>query len=73
MRILKPGESLRIVRNATGLGLESLDVHLLEPGTIVSYVAPTWVHVRLPGGDEVDVHVSALEIIPLTKGNGDAA
>lgn len=72
MRILKPGESLRIIRNSAGLGLEALDVTLLTEGSVVEYISPTWVLVRLPDGEELQVHVSALEIIALTKGNDNA-
>lgn len=64
MRVLKPGDSLRIVRRAAGLGLEALDVTMLEAGSIVEYISPSWLLVRLPDGEELEVHVSALEIIP---------
>lgn len=64
MRTLKPGDSLRIVRRAAGLGLEVLDVTLLDADSIVEYVSPTWVRVRLPNGEEVEIHVSSLAIMP---------
>lgn len=61
-RILRPGDSLRIVRRAAGLGSEeALDVTLLEVGQLVTYLAPAWVLVRLPSGAEIEVHISALE------------
>ncbi|MEO6147539.1 MAG: hypothetical protein ABIT70_10960, partial [Sulfuriferula sp.] len=63
-----PGESLRIVRRAVGLRPELedsalLEVQILEPGVRVKYITLTWVRVALPDGDEVEVHVSALEMI----------
>ena len=64
MRVLKPGDSLRIVRRAAGLGSEeALDVTLLEVGQLVTYLAPAWVLVRLPSGEEIEVHISALEVL----------
>ena len=63
MITLKPGDRLRIVRRAAGLGLESLDVSIINEGTIVRYLSPTWMLVRLPDGEEVEIHVSALEIM----------
>lgn len=78
MRILKPGESLLITRVATAIGREQggdalLEYHLLKPGDIVRYITPSWVEVQLADGSVAEVHITALEIIPLTKGDGDAA
>lgn len=58
---LTPGSLLRLTRNAVGLGDEPLDVTLLQSGSIVRYIAPSWVRVALESGEEVDVHISALE------------
>lgn len=69
-RVLKPGESLRIVRRCVGLAPELedsalLEYQMLEPGMRVKYITPTWVQIELPDGDRLEVHVSALEMLPV--------
>ena len=69
-RVLKPGDSLRIVRHAVGIApdLEDgalLEYQILQPGLQVQYITPTWVRIALPDGEEVEVHVSALEMLPV--------
>lgn len=59
MRLLQPGQFLRVLIDAAGLDDEF--VTPLVRGTKVTYVKPATLTCRLSDGDLVDIHVNSLD------------
>lgn len=59
-RWLEVGDTLMLTCTAAGLGVERLDVHILQRGDKVRYLKPARLLVLLPSGEEVEVRTDAL-------------
>lgn len=69
MRVLKPGDILVVIKRTVAFCPDKddsalLEYQMLEPGFRVRYIMPVTVLIEMTDGEQLDVHVSALEILP---------